>query len=444
MNHPPNVQLDAFGVWGVEIDVGVVIDSPTGIAVAVVGHDRPGDGICPGLPTDLIPLLVTIRDTAAMRYRPVFIYFEIKDGGDWTDFYTSNRCIDHGLKRPLVIQAMEQVFPGKFIDLYEYLGDNNGRYPTVPEMAGRAIIYYPKPEFTEDGEPPDISPDACRGNPPFTGTLESRSFDECTSNEVIRQLPPQVFRVDQYQADWTFDYGVPPNPLVVDSNAQPPYTAPASEGHDWGSCDNGDVAYGEVIAEQGTFSFPFRTVGRAVNRAQGTTPNGLRQQMRSGFGWTALVRPGTYLESVRIDIRLTLKKDDGPGSVVIIGQPGRMIRSVWISFRTTFDNKDDDTGVLVQMSLPNGRVLARYEQMRNKEYRQLFTHTEQLQLLGPVLERDLAGTILTIDISPNGSDTWEFEYTLEGTWSDGSPFSDRQFFISLDENATHFEKALNL
>jgi len=122
-----------------------------------------------------------------------------------------------------------------------------------------------------------------------------------------------------------------------------------------------------------------------------------------------------------------------------------MIRSLWITFRTgSQDGKDDNTGVLVQLKLSTGQTVARYEQGRNKVYRELLTHTEQLQVFGPVFASELSDAILTIDISPDGDDTWGFDYVLDGTWSDGTPFSDRQFFITLSEDSPHFEKRLSL
>jgi hypothetical protein len=110
MGHPPSVQIDDFGVWAVELDVGVSLG--TGISTAVIGHDSPGDGVCSGLSARLIDCLATMRDTFALRYRPVFIYFDIKDrtSGQWADL-DPDPCNDHTQKYALAIQAVEQVFP---------------------------------------------------------------------------------------------------------------------------------------------------------------------------------------------------------------------------------------------------------------------------------------------------------------------------------------------
>jgi hypothetical protein len=437
MNHPIQTQIDDFGVWGVEIDVGPADDSGAGNVGAAVGHDGPGDGVCAGAGVLLTDYLIAIRNTIALKFRPVFIYFETKAGDDWADLDPLDSCDDHAQKFTLVISALQVVFgSGNYALLNEFLQQNGGRYPTVPETAGKIVVYYPNPEYSG-------SSSLCGGRLPFRGTLVGTDVDNCTSREAIVPLPPQVFRVDQYQADWTFDYGVPPNPFVVDGAALPPWPVVDSIGDSW-SCDNADVSHGEVVAEQGTYRFPFRTVGRAITRAEGTTSNGYREFSRAGYGWTVIIQPNTYSESIRIDTPLILVKGSGPGNVVIVGQRGRIVRSLWITFRTNDDNKNPDTMLCVQVISAGGRICARYQQSRLKEYKEQFSHTEQLLILGPVFQSELSGAILTIDIVPNGRDTWRFNYSLDGTWSDGTQFSDQQFFISLNQDSRHFEKQLTL
>jgi hypothetical protein len=183
-----------------------------------VGHNGPGDGTCSDWGgKNLIEYLVAIRNTLAMHYRPVFLYLEPKSGDDWPTL-DPNECVDHVQKFELAMQAVEQVFGGNVIELYKFV-DGQSRYPTVPEVAGKAVIYFPAPDFSSDN-PAAV----CRGNAPLKPTLLGFDGDDCTSREVIQRQRAQVFRVDQYQADWTFEYGVPPNPLVVDWTAQPPWT----------------------------------------------------------------------------------------------------------------------------------------------------------------------------------------------------------------------------
>jgi hypothetical protein len=137
-------------------------------------------------------------------------------------------------------------------------------------------------------------------------------------------------------------------------------------------------------------------------------------------------------------------KSNGDGNVVIVGQPGRMIRSLWITFRTTADDKDDDTEVLVTVKPESGQIVARYRQARAKVYETGFLHTEQLQLAGPVSEHEVVGANLTIEISPNGSDTWMFDWELVGSWSDGVPFSVGQTGVALDENNRRLETVIKI
>jgi len=241
--------------------------------------------------------------TLALKYRPVFINFDIKDWG----------LMDRAWR--IAIQDLESVFGrDNVIVLADYLRQTGGRFPTVsdPNMAGKAIVYSPNMDLrgTHAG---DCTSKGAVEFSIITGAPVEEGGATCGSEGC------RVFRLDQYQADWTFEYGVPPNPLVVDWAAQPPWTVLDSDGDDW-DCDNGDVWRGQVVHEQGTYRFPYKTLGRAVIRAQGTTPNGVQDARRAGYGWTVLMRPGTYPEMLTIHIPLTLKKDDRFAGSVVIGR----------------------------------------------------------------------------------------------------------------------------
>jgi hypothetical protein len=112
-------------------------------------------------------------------------------------------------------------------------------------------------------------------------------------------------------------------PFVVDAAARPPWPIQSwySEG---AQCDSPLAVLGQApagpppITEQGTFRFPFRPVGRAYRRAQGTTIHGERDSRRAGVGWTMMIRPVHYPERITIDQPLRLIKDDRvPGPAVI-------------------------------------------------------------------------------------------------------------------------------
>jgi hypothetical protein len=380
-----------------------------------------------------------IERTAALRYRPVFIAFDPKawKGLPPPDLgFSPNDKIEAGKR------ALNEVFTRDgWIDLGEYIGAV-GRYPTVPELAGKVVLYLPKDSATPDGTLHGTWSDVC-----VTAEAVERSIQTGAKLFPDGHSCPdycRVFRLDQYQADWTFDYGVPPNPLMVDATARPPWSTQDADGDSW-DCDNGDTSHGEVVHEHGTFRFPYTTIGRAIERAEGTTPHGARDPRRAGLGWTVLVKPGNYAENLTIDIPLTLKKDDTfDGTVLITGQHSRMIRSLWITFHTNDENKDGDTGLLVELRALDARVLARFEQRRNKEYKPGFTHTERMEVLGPIFDSDMTGAMLSIDITPNGHDTWRCNWEFIATWSDGGIASAHGDGLDLDEDKRHFQKTLVL
>jgi hypothetical protein len=309
MNHPPNAQIDEFGVWGLELDVGFLLGEDFQWH-AVLGHTDPGDAVCWGDFTDyplssLEGFLHMIHNALSLGYRPVVIFFDWKVN-DWGDPCPFNDCDGFGKA------ACEAVFgEGNVLSMGEAINKS------VPELAGKMIF----------------------ASSTFGGP-SSRYTGDCTNQAEVEgwfrnDSNLNFFRIDQYQGDWTFDIGAPPNPLVVDTDATPPWRVTDSVGDDW-FCPTGDSRgepcnffgtfttcdfwKGQVVHEQGTYRFPYKTVGQAVKRAEGITPTGdsfLRSRC-IGYGWTVLIRPGNYLETLTINIPLTLKKDDRfPGTVII-------------------------------------------------------------------------------------------------------------------------------
>ncbi len=303
MNHPPNVQVDEFGVWGLELDVGFV-RSADGQITAILGHTDVNDAVCwgdfPDFPRNsLIGFLHMIHQTQALRYRPVVIFFDWKDWGE--------RCPDIDCDA-FGKRTCEAVFgQGNVLNTEEAINKS------VRELAGKVILGMPE-QYTGD----------------CTNKLAVESWFQGNPNITF-------FRIDQYQGDWTFDIAAPPNPLVVDRAATPPWTVNDSVGDDWlcftgnagdppceidGVMTTCDVWKGQVVHEQGTYRFPYQTVGQAVRRSEGITPTGdptLRSR-RTGYGWTVLIRPGNYPETLSIAIPLTLKKDERVAGNVIIGR----------------------------------------------------------------------------------------------------------------------------
>jgi hypothetical protein len=174
----------------------------------------------------------------------------------------------------------------------------------------------------------------------------------------------------------------------VDGTTQPPSVVRDARGDDWG-CEMGDVSHGEVVAEQGTFRFPFQTVGRAFARAEGTTAHGFRDGRRAGFGWTMLmpgelsgISSGEYSADSAERRTFRWNRDHQANA-------DRILRSLSITFHTKDDDTDADTGLVVEIRSGDGRSRARFRQIRNKEDANVFTHTEQLQICGPVPATDI-------------------------------------------------------
>src|SRR5262249_11451482 len=115
--------------------------------------------------------------------------------------------------------TVNQAFQGNYILLADYV-NRYGRYPTVPEIAGKAIIFYPGPEYPRNGFPA----------PPFEGTLLSTSRDTGPSKEEVESLMdgPGGFRVPRAQAygeDPSNRSGCPPYACARGTHASPSKTA---------------------------------------------------------------------------------------------------------------------------------------------------------------------------------------------------------------------------
>lgn len=139
MNHPPEIQIDDFGVWVIELDVGIVMED--GQVKVAVGHNGPGHATCWGhrLKEDY---LEKIAKTQALLYRPVLIVFDPKtheEQEDWPDLGWTAQEI--GAKAEAVLEEVfgrENIMNGE--DLNDFLKQHN-RYPTIPELAGKVVLY---------------------------------------------------------------------------------------------------------------------------------------------------------------------------------------------------------------------------------------------------------------------------------------------------------------
>jgi hypothetical protein len=312
MNHSPDKQMDEFGVWALELDVGV--KTVNGLPTVLIGHDEPGDATCfIGPPFTLASMLRVIAGSAALQFRPVFLFFDVKT---WTEL-DINATVAHA------IADVRQIFPDRTIDLAEFFAQNQ-RYPTIPEIAGFAVVYAPG---KASGMLQGTHADHCTSAAAVARSIATgQPVEGSDPNETYAPGSARVFRLDQYQADWTFDYSAPANPILVDFSSQSPRTVTDAGGDNWFCGDNPVDPLSErgqfqvVQRNHGTYAFPYKTVLEAVDRAKGIVPGQGRDDRRSGFGWTVLIRPGSYPGPLTIDIALILKKDDRFSGPVVLGR----------------------------------------------------------------------------------------------------------------------------
>lgn len=333
-------QINDFGVWAVELDFSIPREDGRPPR-AVVGHDGPGqrddnqplDGGDPDSTTvfDQFRLEFFLQQIArssaassgdsALRYRPLFIYFEKKiwrqliPGGffpirtrlDDRDFD------DHSKFLGVLETELRRVFGSNIFGpalLDAYLNAHRGAYPTVPELAGQIIpviiSFIGEPVFV-DGT--DLIFHDGRCIPPCRSfNVQATLAEHCDGLSSIPDAihANNIVRVDNFQDDASFEFSIPPNPIVVAAGAP-------SETRIMG-CDQETTVH-----QQGTYQFPFDTVTKAVERAKGLTNDGAVDLRKSGIGWTLSIGPGNYLESLRIDLPLTLQKAVGFAGKVAIG-----------------------------------------------------------------------------------------------------------------------------
>jgi hypothetical protein len=107
--------------------------------------------------------------------------------------------------------------------------------------------------------------------------------------------------------------------------------------------------------------------------------------------------------------------------------PPEVLKNVTISFHTNDDDKDDDTGVQVRIGTATEWHLEGKERFPDNSDRPKRMSPDQVKL------SDVQGTPLTICISPNGNDTWRFNYVLSGDRGEGMRYLASAGNISLTE-----------
>lgn len=312
MRDSPWAQVDDFGVWALELDVGFENGR------LVIGHDGPGCWAPEGEWGYYVEdYLLELKNTQSWDYRPIIVYFEYKQ---WSG---------QGL---VWINDLESAIRSLFAE-HEVFGpkDWTGSWPTVPELKRKLIALALNPDETSEWIFPQSR--LSRTGPPIT--------DHYTCLNYLREEllgTATVVATDEYELDWTYEVVAPPNPICLDPSAPSIYTITTSlastkycddedncmiYGGGTQSCSgesNGDACvqpnvyfcgctdptnYDEpyVVHPQGTFSTPYRSFAQAAGMARP--------------GWTLLLKPGHYPGPVTIAIPLTIALESGP---VVIGE----------------------------------------------------------------------------------------------------------------------------
>jgi hypothetical protein len=228
-----------------------------------------------------------------------------RDSGNFDDWPTD---LDHRAVLALGIAELQEVFgPANVVFLSEFPATHGGRHATVPELAGKAVLFlHPEAALRSTHE------DHCVTWQGVEASIQTGA-PAGDSNDPRCPGGCRVFRLDQYQAGWTFEYGVPPNPIVVDATAPAQQLVSDADGDDW-TCPPfippgqpiTDSSRGQLVGQQGTYRFPYSTITAAITRARGTTERASQDPRRAGRGWRLLLGPGSYPEPLHIDLPLTL------------------------------------------------------------------------------------------------------------------------------------------
>lgn len=158
----------------------------------------------------------------------------------------------------------------------------------------------------------------------------------------------------------------------------------------------------------------------------------------------AMALPTHYLMNVRlVDDRIKLS-DDPDKLIILWGEDSKpvsiinfippsvppkpiVVNNLQVTFQTNDDDKDDNTGVSV--NIPN---VTDWHQERDEKFPDGSNVTKYLNPNSVQLAK-LTGNTLEVCISPVGDDTWRFNMTLSGILSDRSPYTFSAYSIQLNE-----------
>jgi hypothetical protein len=119
-------------------------------------------------------------------------------------------------------------------------------------------------------------------------------------------------------------------------------------------------------------------------------------------------------------------------------QHARQVQSVQIVFNTTSDDKDDDTGLEIQFKTSTKNIVASKSGQFGK-FDNNSSHSVDLDIQGTYYDTDLSQSTVYLHISPNGRDTWIFDFDINITWTDGTKTSSNLLGLNLNQSHTDLE-----
>ena len=308
----PNVQIDDYNVWEVEIDFGREVGRDF-----EVGHNYMGEevDVDPPMPTlYLRDWLQNIKDSASWRFHPVAIKLEKKgwmSGDEWQDELRTMVSS--------VLGAENILTKSEFEDKDKY----DSQWPPVGELAGRFLLLLLNAQ-QEDGfffvnrDPPGFPGlcVACGGGDCCYGIGEwLRFFRDLKASPNCDGAPPanRIVMDDAYLKDFS-NWGVhPPVPIHVDAGSSSP----------------------DMWRRLGTRIDPVQRVGFAANMARiiPVLPDSL---VAGRLAHTVLrIKAGSYPEKLTLNKPMTIEAVNG--SALIGGS--EVATTVWLEIAD-----DDDAG----------------------------------------------------------------------------------------------------
>ncbi len=293
----PERQVDDFGVWALELDFSVLQ------GVAFIGHDGLGQGPDGDAVFEyagsyrLRDYLMALHSTEAFSYRPLMTFFDYHGRSDVDNNW--------GEDLPLVDVAeilgaeLTAVFPGQVFGP-QRLQQAGGVLPPARDLAGWVLAWGPggtpnHPLVFGDTTSPFAATYVEGCGAPRDGSGNPLPFRTLAGPQASR-----VWRLDNFTDEWTFRFGAPPNPIVVESASPDQTLVPP--------CD--PDANPLSIGREGTRLFPFSTLVDAVDAARQPLRYSDGQTFTDlliGAGFTILAAPGTYGDPFLVDFPLSIR-----------------------------------------------------------------------------------------------------------------------------------------